>query len=234
MAATLRPVPFCASSPPNSPLRDLLAVSFKSRSRRESYVSETPGTGRLPPGAPPFDRARARPHRAHAQIESEQWPSGDKWRDDGANRWMSAWGRTQRLIKSGPKSAARSARIRATGEQVNAMQELAKLRLKLQGLDRASTVLVLRVAEAGELGPLLDQLRDARARRDDLTRAITSLEHVDDRTFDRQRIAERVREHVEHWRSLLSTNQVQDGRRVLREMLDGPSGSRQRGPILSV
>src|SRR5262249_38976156 len=78
------------------------------------------------------------------------------------------------------------------------------------------------VAEVGDLGPLLDQLRAARAQRDDLMAAIAALERFSVRPFDRQQIAERAQEHLDRWRSLLATRRVEDGRRLLRETLVGP------------
>jgi hypothetical protein len=40
--------------------------------------------------------------------------------------------------------------------------------------------------------------------------------------LDRAAIERQVRSHIDGWRELLSTTQVQDGRRLLREMLAGP------------
>jgi site-specific DNA recombinase len=98
------------------------------------------------------------------------------------------------------------------------LENEAALRTVEQGISNLAQA----IAAAGELGPLLHELQVARAKRDELTDLIGALRCVDVRQLDRSKIEMRVHEHLNAWRKLLSTKQVQDGRRVLREMLMGP------------
>jgi site-specific DNA recombinase len=77
------------------------------------------------------------------------------------------------------------------------------------------------IAAGGDLVPLLDALKSRQVRRDELTAALVARESFDVQRFDRKAIQAKVEEHVNSWRALL-TNHVEDGRRLLREVLAGP------------
>jgi hypothetical protein len=77
------------------------------------------------------------------------------------------------------------------------------------------------ITVAGNLDPLLHELRTARAKRDELTGTIAALERMD-RQCDRAAGARQVKEHLDKWRALLTTKHVKDGRHLLREVLAGP------------
>ena len=68
---------------------------------------------------------------------------------------------------------------------------------------------------------LLAAVQTRQHRRDELTALIATSERFDVRRFDRNTIEPRVREYVSRWRALL-TKRVEDGRRLLREVLAGP------------
>lgn len=101
-------------------------------------------------------------------------------------------------------------------------QDLEQNRALLRTVDHGISNLAQAIATAGDLGPLLHELRVARAKRDELTAAIGALEHVDVGRFDRSAIERQVLEHLRTWQSLLSTKRVEDGRQLLREVLVGP------------
>jgi hypothetical protein len=103
-------------------------------------------------------------------------------------------------------------------------QSLASLRTIEQGIRNLAQA----IAAAGELGPLLHELKVARAKHDELRATINVLERKAVRRFDRSVIEAKVHEHLNAWRSLLSTKHVQDGRRLLRECSLDRSGSRQK------
>src|SRR5438093_895731 len=73
----------------------------------------------------------------------------------------------------------------------------------------------------GELAALLSAVKARQTRRDELTAAIVARESFDVRRFDRKTIEVKVHEYVNHWRALL-TRRVEDGRQLLREVLEGP------------
>jgi site-specific DNA recombinase len=100
--------------------------------------------------------------------------------------------------------------------------ELERERTALQKLDRAIANLGQAIAEASDLAPLLEQLRTARTKRDELTAKIAMLERTDIRRFDRTAVESQVLRRLDGWRSLLATKHVQDGRQLLREVLAGP------------
>ena len=78
------------------------------------------------------------------------------------------------------------------------------------------------LADGGELGALLDELRKARSKRDVLTQRIGALEIGRAGRFDRRTIEASVTRYLDHWRGLLASTHVHDGRQLLREVLDGP------------
>ena len=59
-------------------------------------------------------------------------------------------------------------------------------------------------------------------RRDDLTRTIAAREVLTVRRFDRKSLEEQARAHCDRWREMLSGGSVQDGRGLLRVVLEGP------------
>lgn len=113
------------------------------------------------------------------------------------------------------------------------MTELHYFRAFLRTVDQGIANLERAIAAAGELGPLLHELQVA-GKRDELTRAIEALEYVDVQRLDRSEIKTKVHAYLETWRSLLSTKQVEDGRRLLRETLAGPLRVHARGSNVSI
>ena len=101
-------------------------------------------------------------------------------------------------------------------------QDLERCHISLRKVDQAIGNLARAIAAAGELDELLEELRAARVQRDDLVQTITAFERANVERFDRRAIAAKVQEHVHGWRTLLATQQVQDGRQLLREVLAGP------------
>jgi site-specific DNA recombinase len=100
--------------------------------------------------------------------------------------------------------------------------DLQRWRADLEKIDRGVANLGRAIADGGEFAPLLDQLRGARARRDELTALVAELERTDVRQFDRRAIEHSVHRHLETWQALLTTTHVEDGRQLLREVLAGP------------
>lgn len=100
--------------------------------------------------------------------------------------------------------------------------DLDHLRASLRTVEQGIRNLAQAIAAAGELGPLLHELQVARVKRDELRDTIGALERTDLQRFDRSAIEAKVRDQLSAWRSLLSIKHVQDGRRLLREILAGP------------
>src|ERR1700749_1442132 len=71
-------------------------------------------------------------------------------------------------------------------------RELETQRLALRTIDQSIANLAQAIAAAGELGPLLSELKNARAKRDMLTRTIPSLERTDLQRLDRAAIERKV------------------------------------------
>src|SRR5262249_44599184 len=101
-------------------------------------------------------------------------------------------------------------------------QELERYHVEFQKTERAIANLADAIADAGDLEPLLERLRATRVRREELRTTIAAFERCDVRRFDRTSVEHRVRAHLDTWRSLLATKQVEDGRRLIREVLAGP------------
>ena len=91
----------------------------------------------------------------------------------------------------------------------------------LRKVDQAIANLARAIAAAGDFDELLDELRAARAQRDELVRTIAALKRANVERFDRRAIATKVHEHLAGWRALLATKRVEDGRRLLPEVLAG-------------
>jgi site-specific DNA recombinase len=90
---------------------------------------------------------------------------------------------------------------------------------ELASLDREIGRLTEAIATGGQLTTLLAALKDRQARRDELEAARSQV--VPHRPFDRAAVDARVRESLSDWRALLTRN-TQDGRELLRRVLDGP------------
>src|SRR5262249_2198150 len=73
----------------------------------------------------------------------------------------------------------------------------------------------------GALEPLLAALKGRQNRQTELAALVNQREAIDIRRFDRATIEKAVRERAQRWRELL-TKSIDDGRRVLREVLTGP------------
>ena len=100
--------------------------------------------------------------------------------------------------------------------------ELPALRTSLASVERGLGNLAEAIATTGELAPLLRELQSVTAKRDDLVARIAGLERFNLQRIDRKALDARVREHLTRWRSLLSVDHLEDGRRLLREVLAGP------------
>jgi hypothetical protein len=114
------------------------------------------------------------------------------------------------------------------------MTDLAHLRAALRTVECGISNLAQAIAAAGDLDPLLHELRVARARRDELKNRLAGIEGGDVQRFDRSALERTIRPHLHTWRSLLSTSHVQDGRRLLREALAGPLRFRPEGRTVSI
>jgi hypothetical protein len=100
-------------------------------------------------------------------------------------------------------------------------RELEESRAALRTVEQGIRNLAHAITVAGDLEPLLHELKNARTKRDELVATIAALERTDLRC-DRAEIARKVKEHLDGWRALLTTKHVEDGRQLLREVLAGP------------
>ena len=83
-------------------------------------------------------------------------------------------------------------------------------------------------------GPAAGRPKNTPGPRDELTAALVARESFDVQRFDRKAIQAKVEEHVNGWRALL-TKHVEDGRRLLREVLAAPGeNASARRPQASV
>ena len=94
-------------------------------------------------------------------------------------------------------------------------------RKALRDVEREISNLARAIAAGGPLESLVTVLKGAEGRRAELRASIKAAEGVDVRCLDRKGIERRVREQLDDWRALLTTN-VGDGRQLLREILVGP------------
>jgi site-specific DNA recombinase len=102
-----------------------------------------------------------------------------------------------------------------------AARDVARLRTDLQTVDREIGNLVKAITVGGQLDPLLVELRARQARREELLEAIAAHERLDASKIDRKTIEQKVRQHIDSWRALL-TKHTSEGRQLLREVLAGP------------
>jgi len=100
-------------------------------------------------------------------------------------------------------------------------RDVERQRMALQAVDRGLGNLAKAIAAGGQLEPLLVELQVRQVRRAELLTAIATYEGVDVRRLDRKTIEQKIRRHINGWRALLSTNSVQEGRQLLREVLTG-------------
>ncbi|MDP2319548.1 MAG: recombinase family protein [Acidobacteriota bacterium] len=98
-------------------------------------------------------------------------------------------------------------------------EHAAAVSAELATIDREIGRLTEAIATGGQLTALLAALQQRQARRDEL-RASRALV-VPHRSVDRGAVERRVRESLSDWRALLTRN-AQDGRELLRRVLDGP------------
>lgn len=94
-------------------------------------------------------------------------------------------------------------------------------RTELQAVERTIGHLATAIGAGGPLESLLAELKAQESRRDILRGAIAAAERSAGAPVSRNQIERTVRRHVDGWRALL-TSHVQDGRRLLREVLAGP------------
>jgi site-specific DNA recombinase len=100
-------------------------------------------------------------------------------------------------------------------------RDLDDQRAKVQEVEREISYLTKAIAAGGPLESLLTELKARERRRHELAAAIMAGEAVDLRRFDRKAIEGKVCGYVDRWRALL-TDHVEDGRQLLREVLEGP------------
>jgi hypothetical protein len=100
--------------------------------------------------------------------------------------------------------------------------DVGRIREELRGVEREIGRLADAIATGGPLSSLVERLKAREQRRDELTRAIAAREALSVRRFDRSVIEQQTRAHCERWREMLSGGDVQDGRGLLREVLEGP------------
>lgn len=95
-----------------------------------------------------------------------------------------------------------------------------RLQDELGTVEREMARLSEAIASGGRLDPLLAALKQRHARRDGLVARVNATRTVSV-PMDRPATERRVRRKLEDWRSLLNRN-VQGGRQLFREILDGP------------
>jgi hypothetical protein len=100
-------------------------------------------------------------------------------------------------------------------------QRLSRLRAELSDIDQALSRLADAIAAGGPLEALVSAITARQTRRDELVPAIAAAERAERHAFNRNAIAEKVRQMLADWRGLI-TSDVQGGRRLLRETLVGP------------
>ncbi len=97
-----------------------------------------------------------------------------------------------------------------------------RLQDELRQTEREIGRLTEAIAAGGSLVSLVQGLKSREARRDELVRVIRAREGLAVQRFDRRQIERDVRAYATRWRELLAGTDAQDGRRLLREVLDGP------------
>jgi hypothetical protein len=97
-----------------------------------------------------------------------------------------------------------------------------RLRDELCRIEREIARLADAIAAGGPLSSLVERLKAREQRRDELTRTIAARDGLTVRRFDRKTIEQQARAHCDRWRELLSAGDVQEGRALLREVLEGP------------
>jgi site-specific DNA recombinase len=95
------------------------------------------------------------------------------------------------------------------------------LRADLRALDGRIANLTRAIEDGAAVAPIVSQLQARQTEREALLAAIGAAEAVTARVLDKRAIEEQVLKQVGRWRSLL-TEQVADGRQLLREVLEGP------------
>jgi hypothetical protein len=100
-------------------------------------------------------------------------------------------------------------------------KDAARLREELATTNREADRLTEAIAAGGRMDALLTALRERQGRRDELERLLAASADRPTSRLGRAAIERRVRRQLEEWRSLL-TRQVQDGRQLFREVLEGP------------
>ncbi len=95
------------------------------------------------------------------------------------------------------------------------------LRAEQRTLDMRIARLVSAIEEGMAAAPLVEQLAMRQKERESLLRDIAAAEAVSTRVFDRAEIERKVLTEVARWREVL-TEELPDGRQLLREILDEP------------
>ena len=103
-----------------------------------------------------------------------------------------------------------------------ASDKVDKLREEIAIAERSLSNLSRAIATGGPLEALLAELKTAQVTRDRLVQALHIQERMSNQSIDRAAIERQVLKHVGHWRTLLSTKHVADGRQLLRECLTAP------------
>jgi hypothetical protein len=113
-------------------------------------------------------------------------------------------------------------------EPAAAFSNAAALRADLTGLDQRIANLTKALEDGKAVAPIVSQLQARQTEREGLLAAIGAAEAVGKLAIDRREVERKVLAHVERWRALL-TEQVADGRQLLREVLEGPLKFRPEG-----
>jgi site-specific DNA recombinase len=100
--------------------------------------------------------------------------------------------------------------------------DVGRQRDELRRIEREIGRFVEAIAAGGPLASLVERLKAREQRRDELARSIAAREGLAVRRFDRKSIEQTARAHCDRWRQVLSGGDVQEGRGVLREVLEGP------------
>jgi chorismate mutase len=98
---------------------------------------------------------------------------------------------------------------------------LAALQADLRRVDLAIGNLTAAIEQGGAMPALVAKLAERQTEREGVVAAIAAAKAVDQLAVDRQAVERQVRAKVADWQGLL-TRQVEDGRQLLRELLDGP------------
>jgi hypothetical protein len=100
-------------------------------------------------------------------------------------------------------------------------KNLSTLRRELHAVDQKIANLTVAIEDGAAVAPLVGQLTTRQQEREDLLREIGAADGRASLQSDRPMVEAKVLAECERWRALL-TDEIIDGRQLLREVLDGP------------